>query len=333
MRNLLVPLTLILLAVSPGTGAGTGETPGTQEILALLQTHVAKGSLRAGDRGEAVVQLQRLLSGLGHEPGPADGVFGPLTQSAVIRYQNVTGVKVDGIFGVQSLRASLHPTSIDPSRRLVLTSLPEIRPIPPAQTFGLTFNGAIDPKLLRSVIDTLNRHGFRATFFIPGEDANRNSNHVLSLVEAGHEVAPLGFAQVDMVRLTPHLVRSQTRMARNAIAQVTGEDPVFFRPPFGRFTKAVSDLIEQEGLKMVMWTNVTVRESAPDWPEQLANSIYPGAVVMLRHDLVDTVNLLDQALAEITDAGYRGVSLNDLYNNLITNSRIGAHFDDRFPHF
>lgn len=61
--------------------------------------------LRYGDRGPEVERLQRLLADRGYEPGPVDGIFGPLTRSAVLRAQSALELAVDGIVGRQTLSA------------------------------------------------------------------------------------------------------------------------------------------------------------------------------------------------------------------------------------
>ncbi len=43
-------------------------------------------TLRQGDRGPAVLELQTLLLMVGHDPGPLDGAFGPRTKAAVGAY-------------------------------------------------------------------------------------------------------------------------------------------------------------------------------------------------------------------------------------------------------
>lgn len=55
--------------------------------------------LRLGSRGPAVEMLQRILFSIGYNPGPIDGIFGPLTRQAVIEFQMDNGLVPDGIVG------------------------------------------------------------------------------------------------------------------------------------------------------------------------------------------------------------------------------------------
>jgi peptidoglycan hydrolase-like protein with peptidoglycan-binding domain len=52
--------------------------------------------LGPGDRGPAVAALQRRLANAGHDPGAADGVFGPRTEAALRAYQRASGLEVTG---------------------------------------------------------------------------------------------------------------------------------------------------------------------------------------------------------------------------------------------
>jgi peptidoglycan hydrolase-like protein with peptidoglycan-binding domain len=55
--------------------------------------------LRLGSRGEAVSKLQQQLQQLGHYTGAIDGVYGKKTEAAVAKFQQVSGLGVDGIVG------------------------------------------------------------------------------------------------------------------------------------------------------------------------------------------------------------------------------------------
>lgn len=60
--------------------------------------------LRLGSRGSDVMEIQSLLSQIGYNPGPIDGIFGPLTQQAVINFQLDNNLTPDGIIGPNTYR-------------------------------------------------------------------------------------------------------------------------------------------------------------------------------------------------------------------------------------
>jgi peptidoglycan hydrolase-like protein with peptidoglycan-binding domain len=70
--------------------AGAGAASGAGQTVA---------SVKPGDRGPAVVQIQRKL-GIA-----ADGVFGPQTRRAVTRFQSRHGLVADGVVGPETRRA------------------------------------------------------------------------------------------------------------------------------------------------------------------------------------------------------------------------------------
>lgn len=55
-------------------------------------------SLHLGSKGAEVAQLQRALTELGFSPGPADGIFGAQTQSALMAYERKSGLLVNGLY-------------------------------------------------------------------------------------------------------------------------------------------------------------------------------------------------------------------------------------------
>lgn len=56
-------------------------------------------NLVLGSKGPYVKLVQSLLIRLGYQPGPVDGIYGPITQSAVKAFQTDVGLVPDGIVG------------------------------------------------------------------------------------------------------------------------------------------------------------------------------------------------------------------------------------------
>lgn len=55
--------------------------------------------IRKGDKGDLVMNVQKGLLFLGFDCGPADGIYGPKTLTAVQDFQRKNDLDVDGICG------------------------------------------------------------------------------------------------------------------------------------------------------------------------------------------------------------------------------------------
>lgn len=70
-----------------------------------INNPTSKPTLRQGDRGDFVKELQTKLNNCGFNVGRADGIFGAGTSMGVIEFQKVMGLSPDGIVGRNSWNA------------------------------------------------------------------------------------------------------------------------------------------------------------------------------------------------------------------------------------
>lgn len=70
-------------------------------------------TLRHGSKGSAVTTLQKALNAAGYSDIKVDGTYGKATEAAVKLYQQMNGLKVDGVAGSQTLAKLLGTSSID----------------------------------------------------------------------------------------------------------------------------------------------------------------------------------------------------------------------------
>lgn len=85
--------------VSVTTPTTTTSTPSTRATALPNQT------LKPGDSGAQVRDLQRVLKSLGYSVGTVDGQYGPATKTAVAAFQHTAGLTEDGVFGPKTLNA------------------------------------------------------------------------------------------------------------------------------------------------------------------------------------------------------------------------------------
>ena len=106
-RILFVALVAVLVALSiPATGHAA-----ERDRLASAGVLERGSGYQSAAGAHAVRILQDRLRRSGDRPGPIDGLYGPLTQGAVQRFQQRHGLAVDGIVGRQTRRVLFAGTS------------------------------------------------------------------------------------------------------------------------------------------------------------------------------------------------------------------------------
>jgi len=104
-----IALCASLAVSSPAAAASGADRPAAGIVHGWKAGPVARGTgFRTTGGSKRVREVQRSLDRLGYAPGPVDGLFGPLTDSAVRRYQSDRELTADGIVGsttLASLRA------------------------------------------------------------------------------------------------------------------------------------------------------------------------------------------------------------------------------------
>jgi polysaccharide deacetylase family protein (PEP-CTERM system associated) len=92
----------------------------------------------------------------------------------------------------------------------------------------------------RWLLDLLDRHGHRATFFILGEVARHQPELVRAVHRAGHEVASHGWDHRRILAMDHNSFREDVRRSKDALEQVTGEAVVGYRAPTFSVTRRTS---------------------------------------------------------------------------------------------
>jgi hypothetical protein len=127
LKGLLLLFSLFVWFIGvPSIAAADAKASFSQQGFGNTTLATTHSTLRRGDRGPAVLELQHKLNAAGaHPPLPTDGEFGPKTQKAVKDFQQENGLASDGIVGLKTWRA-LDSASSGPNKLLShqVTTLP-----------------------------------------------------------------------------------------------------------------------------------------------------------------------------------------------------------------
>lgn len=152
---------------------------------------------------------------------------------------------------------------------------------------ALTFDDGPDPASTPYFLEELDRLGMRATFFMLGVNADAHGSVAREVAAAGHEVAAHGYHHRSQLFSSPGRVRDDILRGIHTVAEVTGEMPRWYRPPFGTLSNAGLLAAQRFGLRTVLWS-----AWGKDWSErattatvlaELDKDLGPGVTVLL-HD-------------------------------------------------
>jgi peptidoglycan/xylan/chitin deacetylase (PgdA/CDA1 family) len=109
----------------------------------------------------------------------------------------------------------------------------------------------------------------RATFFLVGEQVERNPALAAEIVAAGHGIGVHCHRHRNLLRLTPMQVRDDIARAHSLIVEATAREPALYRPPYGVLNAAAMLISRARGWRTLLWSHW-----GRDWqPEATAQSI------------------------------------------------------------
>jgi peptidoglycan-N-acetylglucosamine deacetylase len=201
---------------------------------------------------------------------------------------------------------------------------PTIRRTDDGSAIALTFDDGPNPAVTPDLLNLLDRHQVRATFFVMGRSVRAFPALAKEIGDRGHAIGNHTDTHPTLTFLSRRRITDELNRCDDAIASATGRGSRWMRPPFGFRGPQLNSLIQQRcGTRVVMWSAM-----AWDWkatnPESVINHLrrVRGGDIVLLHDgdhrVLDgdrrhTVTALEHWLPRWKDAGIRFKNLDDLY--------------------
>ena len=318
-KTILYVLAVILLLAPPLGAAGTSaetdwdgfsyETDdentyiifsyGEETVRRLLGDVDNDGYITAADARIALRASSRLTELNGEDEAVADANRDGQLQSVDARIILRVSSRLQNINQEFTEKPDEDTRRIDPSKPMI----------------ALTFDDGPSQYTDR-ILNALERHDVRATFFTVGNLVASRKSVVLRAYNMGCEIAGHSWDHKEFTKLSYDSIKAQIQSADAAIEAVTGAPPPkFYRPPYGSINDTVKRASADMGYSIVCWS-VDTR----DWETRNADSVYNHIMnnagdrnIIICHDVYSTTAAaIERAIPALIARGYQLVTVSEL---------------------
>lgn len=181
---------------------------------------------------------------------------------------------------------------------------------------AISFDAAWGADRTEAILDILDAHQVKTTFFLVTFWVERYPDMAREIVARGHEIGMHSTSHPDMTALSKAQMREELQENHRVIQERTGFDARLFRPPFGAYSNALMEVVEDElGFKTIQWSVDSL-----DWKDvdagfierRILDQVGPGDIVLFHNNAEATPQALPRILTELQARGYEIVPISQL---------------------
>lgn len=178
---------------------------------------------------------------------------------------------------------------------------------------SLMFNVYQGTEYIDGILQVLENHKVKATFFVGGIWVEKNNKTLKKIADAGHEIGNHGYLHLNHDKISFEKNKQEISLCHDLVLQTTGIEMNLFAPPSGAYSSATLTAADTLGYKTVMWSKDTI-----DWRDKDSSLIFNRATknisngdLVLMHPTKDTLKALDDIITEIMSKGLMLVTVSE----------------------
>lgn len=182
---------------------------------------------------------------------------------------------------------------------------------------AISFDAAWGAEDFPKIIEVLDKHNIKTTFFMTGEWVEKYPDCVKTLVEKGHDLGNHSATHPDMTKLSKEAQKEQILKVHDVVKELTGYEMELFRPPYGAYNNEVIRTCYEIGYYPIQWSVDSL-----DWKDLSATEIINkvcnhkaldnGAIILCHNGAKHTAEALDEMLTNLKNQGYEIVPISEL---------------------
>ena len=148
---------------------------------------------------------------------------------------------------------------------------------------ALTFDDGPSAAWTPALLDGLKERGVKTTFFLIGENADKNPEIVKRMAEEGHLIGNHTYHHVELTKVSENEARLELADTSAVIVRITGKEPEYMRPPFGAWQRKLEQEIQ---MLPVLWT-IDPLDWTTENQDEIVNKVVTEAEendIILLHD-------------------------------------------------
>jgi peptidoglycan/xylan/chitin deacetylase (PgdA/CDA1 family) len=177
---------------------------------------------------------------------------------------------------------------------------------------AITFDDGPSPVYTEKLLDGLKERNVTATFFLIGEQAETYPELVKRMYEEGHTIGNHTYDHVNLCNLSTSQVKEQVEKTNQVICEITGQTPIYIRPPYGEWNDTLTDCT---GMIEVLW-DVDPRDWNTSSAQTVVNRVLQDVSdreIILFHDCSNSSVTAALAVVDtLKERGYEFVGVDEI---------------------
>ena len=183
------------------------------------------------------------------------------------------------------------------------------------KVLAISFDASWGADKTISILDILDEHDVKTTFFLVGGWVDKYPDMVKEIVARGHEIGNHSDTHPHMSQLSESAIKDELRIMSDKVEKLTGVRPTLFRPPYGDYNNRVIEVARAEGYECVQWSIDSLDwkdRGTEDIIKQCTYRVDNGDIVLFHNDSNDIVNALPTVIKHYQGLDYTIIPVSEL---------------------
>ncbi len=177
---------------------------------------------------------------------------------------------------------------------------------------AITFDDGPDAVFTPVLLDGLKQRNVKASFFVIGQEAEKYPELIQRMKEEGHLIGNHTYHHVELTRVDAQTEQKEIEMTNEVLEQITGERPVFLRPPYGSWREEILQDMEMLPVKWNIDPLDWCTKSTGEIVRKVVTQAEENGIILLHDCYGPSVEAGLQIIDTLTEAGYRFVTVDEL---------------------